>query len=383
MDHNPGAGWGDRARFLGFVAREALAQMGWPGALLAAAGAVVRWRRAPRHVSVFLLFGFLGSTLLLILLLGFDYDELHRNTFRVYPLIAWGVLALWAGFGLEHMAGSAAARGWLSRTAALGAAGIVLVAATLAAHLPDNDRHDDYWAEAYARAVLESLPRGARFYGNADTVNGPIAYVHRVLGVRPDITFVTGTALPLDGIVARPYALAPGPLEALIVHYVQQDARPMFYTNGFPQPFAQDDYGLYFGVDTRAAPGDYRAVASDRVRAYFDLLDAMPLPADPWEAMHYRLLRQDQCRWTVALAGGAVAGDPARLPSACRGLQGRLWLTEQALAAGKADRALIGRWLPRDPRLLSEAITRDEAERYRRWLRWLALPPTPEDGPGM
>lgn len=372
QDHSATAGWWDRVQFTGFVAGEAVRQLGWPGAALAVTGFAAQWRRFPRHVCFALLLAFAGSTFLLILLLGFDYDALHRYTFRVYPLIAWSVAAVWIGLGLQQAARycSLLSHGAVSEPRAALSLGALVVGVIFLTHLPGNLRRGDDWAEHYGRAVLDSLPPGARFYGNADTVNGPVGYLQRVVGLRPDITFVTGTSLPWRGTLYRPYAMPAPALESLLADFVRGDRRPVFYSNGFPNAFGQDDYGLYFGVNTAGVAGDYRVAGSPPVLEYFRVLDGVTAPADPWESMHLRLLRQDQCRWQVARAAGAV--NPAALPPACRGLQGRVWIAQQIIAAGADAATTVLALLPADTELQQQAVTKAELVHYFR-LRARAL----------
>ena len=44
------------------------------------------------------------SNLALIVLLGFDFDELRVALFRPYPLVCYGVAAPWASVGLDRLA---------------------------------------------------------------------------------------------------------------------------------------------------------------------------------------------------------------------------------------------------------------------------------------
>ena len=56
----------------------------------------------------------LGNGVVLILLLGFDFDPFWLAVFRPYPLICYGVAALWAAAGMQwlmdHMPGWTAVR---------------------------------------------------------------------------------------------------------------------------------------------------------------------------------------------------------------------------------------------------------------------------------
>ncbi len=338
-DHNADAGWRDRVQFAGFVLRETARQFGWYGATVGILGLSAQWRVWPRRVGWALVFGFLGNTFLLILILGFDYDEFHRNTFRVYPLISYAIFALWAGLGLQWVV-ALARRTAAIRLAFLHAAlGVLLAGSILLLYWPANFRAEDIWADAYGRAILAALPEHAVLYANADTVSGPVGYLHHVNGLRPDVLLVNGHSLSLDGKLFRPYALPEPDLRELISAFISSTPRPIFYSNDFPHSHGVDFFGLFFQVRKGMTGVAERAVLVAQLEDYYQVIDGISPPRDPWMYMHYRLLRQDQCRLLVAIRGTAVQGAVADLPAACLGLHGRLLLAEQALVRGTPEDA--------------------------------------------
>jgi hypothetical protein len=364
-DHNPGAGWPDRVQFAGFVARETVRQFTLIGAALGAAGFALQWRLWGRRIAWSLTLGFLGGTLLLTVILGFDYDEFHRQTFRVYPLIPYSVFALWIGLGLQWLRDPPPA---LQRAGIRGgplqlAAGTLLLGLTAISHAPANYRARDTWGEDYAAALLRSLPANAVFYSNADTVNGPVGYLHYVERVRPDVRLVNGHSLELDGRLVRPYGLSAQALRRVIASFVTATAAPVFYTNDFPHDYGEDFYGLYFQVNRGAPATVQRAVLVPAIAQFYRLLDSITPPADGWESMHFRLLREDECRLLASM--GPVEATLQDPPSACLGLQGRLFLAGQALAHdSRAVRGVARKLLRPAGHMLEEAIYKKERVRY-------------------
>ncbi len=364
VDRNVSAGWWDRAQFAGFVVRETARQFGWLGAALGLLGLIRQWRLWPRRVCWALVLGFLGSTLLLILALGFDYDEFHRNTFRVYPLISYAVFALWIGVGLEWISelwrrGRATAAALARPEAVLS---VLLVGVTGLLHWPANYRAMDDWAEIYGRTILAALPERAVLYANADTVSGPIGYLHHVQGLRPDVLLVNGHSLRMNGILYRPYALSTPALRELVAAFIASTDRPVFYSNDFPHAHGVDFFGLFFQVHRDAPATEQRAALTPLIADYFRNINRVSPPLDPWENMHYQLLRQDQCRLLAALRGPAIQGDLADLPAACRGLHGRLLLAEQALTRAAPGDARFAFELLRDSDALrTQAIWKADA----------------------
>jgi len=100
LDNSPSAGWWDKWQYCGLVLRESAVQLGPVGGVLVLMGLVGQWRVWPRHLVIALVLGYVCNTFVLIGLLGFDYELFHRNIFRVYPLIAYCMLAIWMGLGM-------------------------------------------------------------------------------------------------------------------------------------------------------------------------------------------------------------------------------------------------------------------------------------------
>mgnify|MGYP006175583735 CR=1 FL=1 len=165
----------------------------------ALAGFVVQWREWGRQVAACLTVVFAMPTLVLLLLLNFDYDSLSKHVFHVYPLPAYGVAALWMGLGF----------GWVAcklklRPAYATGAALALVAAILALGSRSNFLADYDWAARYAKAVLRTLPKDATVFVRGDPDLNPIAYFHMIEGWRPDITLYQPGGLILGNRLFHP-----------------------------------------------------------------------------------------------------------------------------------------------------------------------------------
>ena len=130
VDVNPAAGWGDRAEFVGWVAADLVRQTTLPGTVLAVLGVGALARSGglggPRAPGPGGLAGaaaagsgalaLLGNSVVLVVLLGFDFDPFWLAVFRPYPLVCYGVAALWVAAGMQwamdRLPGWAAGPGW-------------------------------------------------------------------------------------------------------------------------------------------------------------------------------------------------------------------------------------------------------------------------------
>ncbi len=219
VDSSVSAGWPDRLEYLQWLAADVVRQMTLPGFLLALAGLAVllapppRGRRGlPRLEDLLDWAGrsagpaaFLGSSVLLLLLLNFDYDFFHVQVFRPYPLICYGLLGMWAAVGLQHAAPWLAHR--LSRpafqrplllTGAVGAAGLAMAGCSLSANWDANNRAGSDFADRYADMIFDVLPQDAVLMTSGDEITLPLAYHHFIAGRRPDVRHVEmhGIAFP-------------------------------------------------------------------------------------------------------------------------------------------------------------------------------------------
>jgi len=101
VDQSVSANWLDHVRFFDFFCRELLRQFAVIGTLAAGAGFAVQWRMLGRRVAAFMTVAFLGPSVLLLLLLGLDYDSFRAHVFHVFPLPAYAIGALWMALGLR------------------------------------------------------------------------------------------------------------------------------------------------------------------------------------------------------------------------------------------------------------------------------------------
>ena len=186
-------GWSDRWSFLWWFAIDLARQLTLPGLALAILGLGALARGAGRAAAAAAgsgLLALVGNSLVLILLLGFDFDELRLAVFRPYPLICYGVAALWLAAGmqclLDRLPGWTAARlparsaglsrtPWVTRgtTALAVLTGAAMVVASASANWRVNDRSRSDFAEWYADVIFDALPQDAVLFAYSDGSAGP------------------------------------------------------------------------------------------------------------------------------------------------------------------------------------------------------------------
>ena len=127
------------------------------------------------------------SSVLLIYLLDFKAEFIWLAAFRVYHLLAFGIMAIWMAVGAAWLVDLF--RKWMSPRARAhlgGLVAIVVVVGSVAAHWEQNNRRDYRWAHDLAMARINSVEQGAALF-TFDDLDLPVGYLHWVEKVRPDL----------------------------------------------------------------------------------------------------------------------------------------------------------------------------------------------------
>jgi len=280
VDVSQSADIADKLDYQGFLLMEMVRQYTPVGAALAGFGLVQQFRRLNLSTAFALLAGWLGSSLVLGAMLGFDYEPLMKAAIRRYPLIPYGILAVWLVLALDALT-SRVRRGAAAVRVGTFAA---LAAVVFLSHRDVNVRRDDTWARDYATAVLESLDKGAVLFVHGDDDSFPIGYMNRVEGFRPDVTLYND-----EGLLFRNRSFrfdAPDKGRQLSA-FVRGSERRIYYASaGLPHEFSTKDGGLYWEV-RKDIPGQRMVFdLSGTTRAFIDRMETMT-SNDPW-TLHQR-----------------------------------------------------------------------------------------------
>ena len=285
IDRNPSAGLVDKLYYAGHFAAQALWQFGAIGTLVALWGAVASFRGGWRLGLSGEALAFAASSFLLIAMLGFNYEPLRISTFRPYPLVAYGILALWLGLGAHALTRWARER--RGPPAAVHAAGALLVAGLFAWNVGVNYRSHDRFAEEQARALLDIAEEDGVFVLYADPFVGPMSYLHWVEGLRPDLRLLEYHGVYIDDRVVRPLWPTNRKTEGWAAFLRETD--PPVYSLWYGPAFSAAGLahlGFFVQVHEAAGPGRIEIRANDKAKEYFRRLVAMPTPKDLPSAIH-------------------------------------------------------------------------------------------------
>ena len=234
IDTSASAGWADRWEYLQWFGTQVLSQLTLAGLALAVVGLAVLLlrRRLAQACSGILVF--LGHSVVLIILLNFDFDYLYTSVFRPYSLVCYGLTALWLAVGAQFVLGSlrgirapAWQRAARACSPAVAGAGLAIAAWSLHAHWPVNDRSGTNVVQRRADLLFETLPPDAVLVTYGDLELPPIGYFQYVEERRPDITLVDSQGLVYRNRLFSPFAPEERRTE-LLHEFVNATDRPVF-----------------------------------------------------------------------------------------------------------------------------------------------------------
>ena len=297
VDASASAGWVDRVRFLQFFGVELLWQFAVAGTLLAITGFIAQWRVLERNLAAFLTVAFLMPSIVLLLLLGFDYDSVSKHVFHVYPLPAYAVVAVWMAIGFSHLAARS--------TVLLGARGIAAAAAVIAligaVGVRTNLMTSADWAARYAHAVLASLPKDAVLFPQGDTDLPPIAYLHLVENVRPDVKLYEAKGLVLGNRLFHFLRSSESDAQERLRSFIAAESQPVVFRMQPQDGYARRDRWLHAEIDKSSAdPGRVTVeIPDEAVRFFEEQVLADRNEPNAWVAYHRNELRS---RYALLLA---------------------------------------------------------------------------------
>ena len=290
IDKNVNAGLADKFLYARHFATQALLQLGVVGGLAALWGAFVSYRSGWRLGLSCEALAFVASSFALVALLGFNYEPLRIYTFRPYPLVAYGIFALWMGYGLHHglhalaRSGREGVRPWLP---AVCAACALAVAALGVWNGRVNYRPHDRFAEEQAQAMLDIAEEDGAFVLYADPFVGPITYLHWVEGRRPNLRLLEYHGLVFSDRAVEPLSTTQQKTAGWI-EFLRETDGPV-YSLWFGPAFSEAGLahlGFFVEVYRGVGPGRIQIRANDAAREFFKQLVTMPEPEDLPSVVH-------------------------------------------------------------------------------------------------
>jgi tetratricopeptide (TPR) repeat protein len=248
-----------------------------------------------------LLLGYVCNTFLLIILLGFDYEFLHQNIFRVYPIIAYCVVSIWMVLGIKTLIKFIDKPPGVQLKTLPVMLSILIIGIMFFINIKINYRAEDVWAEKYAKTILDNLPNNAVIFTDGDLDLTIIGYLNKIQNYREDVAVYSHKGIVFSNRLFIPRKNTTSERAILIDDFLQSTTRPVYYTYGLPHTYGIVNYGLFKKVDMEFSADRQIAYANPDVVSYIKNIISYGEPDDPWEKMHYRLLLADYCNLSLML----------------------------------------------------------------------------------
>ena len=370
IDTSPSAGLYDKLQFGLYFLQEIASQFGIFGSIFVITGFFYQWRILPMHFCIALLLGFLMPSLGLICLLDFDYDFLHWTIFRVYPVIAYWVAAIWIGVGIMAIARLLISQVFrqLNNNIPVTGFAILVVGTTFINSAVANFRGNDVWAEHYATVLMRTLPENAVLFVSGDTTVGPVGYMHHIRHYREDIALYSMAGTLFKNRLFEPYKVEDARISTRLNEFFNATSQPVYYNEYLQHDYGWEYYGLYYRLLTDRQQGYYRAVALPEILSYLDVIYQKGLPADHWEQIHYRTLLAKGCNLASMITENAEHPDNYKQlhklkNKLCSNLLGQYIQLDHLLDNASPDRQRIHDLLDNTVQFMDQAITKEQFSR--------------------
>ena len=304
VDKQAGVGWEDKKVFIEALGDDMLWQFTPLGCALAIVGLFVMLRSRYNWLGLSLFVSFFTSSWLLIYLLDFRAEFIWLAAFRVYHLLAFGIMAIWLALGAAWLVDKLRFLSLVARTNI----GVLLAASvfglSVAAHWQENNRKDYRWAHDLAMAKLNSIEANAVLF-TFDDLDLPVGYLHYVEGVRPDLEVYNDQGLVYGKRLYSPLIPDRAPQghpnvqnkSAILRQFMETDPRPIYYNVGRRDLYQHPRYGSDFTGFLRRVNRDNqqeRIIFSDFLRKWLsDNIGLADKISDKWtKQQHYATVAQ-------------------------------------------------------------------------------------------
>ncbi|MFC1586932.1 DUF2723 domain-containing protein [Planctomycetota bacterium] len=275
----------DRTNFLLFFNQQFLIQITYLGAVFAAIGWFRQWWMVGTWNALALFAIVFFNSCFLVLWINPDYTYFRRIMWVAYPIIAYGVVALWFGMGLDGCLLRLYRRWPNHKKWIAGVIPGVLCILVFCQNVHSNNRKNDQWAYRYAKAVLDTIePNGIYFtHGELDT--GPLAYLNLVEGYHSEVTLYNSQGIVFDKRLFR----QPVNFEEssrILTEFVDTEQRPIYYLVDIPHSFGFVDYGLFKQVNKLMQSPNSRLAKNQELIDYFLWVSRQNVFPETWEFAH-------------------------------------------------------------------------------------------------
>ena len=298
IDAQAGVGWSDKLDFAAQLGNDMLWQFTPVGFLFVAVGFAVMWRSHLRWLALSLTLSWFCSSVLLVFLLDFRATFFWLSAFRVYHLLAYGIMAIWLAVGVAWLVDRWRNRRLEFRQGIGVGVAVIIVVASVTAHWRQNNRSDYRWAHDLAMAKLNSVEENAVLF-LFDDLDLPAGFLHYNEGVRPDLTVYNDQGLVYSNRLYSPLIAERSPpnnprarsKERILRDFVDDNDRPIYYHPQRRSLYEHPPHGSeatgFFRRIRRDQPGEGVALSEELIDWMRSNVGTGETISDPWARRIY------------------------------------------------------------------------------------------------
>jgi hypothetical protein len=372
-DQSLSSGLWDKWLFCVFVTKESARQFGAVGTILILIGIYFQWRVLPTRITIALIVGYLFNTIILIGLLGFDFDLLHRYIFRVYPLTAYLILSVWLAIGLYAVIGWT--RNYLHKYLEIKIfipiVAVFIITFIFLLNAGTNYRANDFWVQKYATTLLDSFDKNSILIANTDQFVAPTAYYNLVESYRNDIQIYHPFGLMFNNRIFKvDFLMSEEQRVDHLKRFIANTEKIIQYDDIAIKNYAKENFGLYTRLNKTEESDFISFIFNPDIFQYYIKMIEIGEPLDPWQIVMYRYNLSNFCYWASGLAAFTPAKEKQiffqeNIEKHCKGYYGYLGQIRKLLVEQSIDWSIANRLINAAKVHVKQSVTKaDEAALY-------------------
>ncbi len=245
IDFSPTATLIDKFQFILFTLSELVDQWGIINTLFVPIGIVAAFllHKEQKKNLQGILISYLATSVLLSIILGYDYNQDARINMPPFFVLAHSLGAIFFAVGVTY---SLSAVQKISNKNFTPVFLIVISLQALTANFYTNYRANYNWTTLYAKQVLDTLKPDSILFISGDIGTGVIGYWRFIKGYRPDITVIQDDGLLIFGTrLFDPKKTKPEEREKILLSYIKSSKKPVYFLNQIPKVGINDFWLVY------------------------------------------------------------------------------------------------------------------------------------------
>lgn len=281
----------DKIYFFFFTLKQLVNQWGNINSIFIPLGIIIIYKEnlIQRCIINGMLISYFSSSLLLSIILGYDFNDYKKVDFLPFLILSHTLGAIFFAYGVTYLLK-------LVQTISTKNFKVIVISTiafqTITANASKNYRANYIWTTIYVKAILNTLKPNSTLFVSGDISTGVIGYWHFIKNHRPDITVIHDKGLVISG--TRLFNPKDGHRKArkkIIKKYIETSNTPSYFINN-EFNFGVNNHWLLYEYNRELQDGQQllQSLANTNER-YFHYVFSDTELTDKWTIKHRDNLR--------------------------------------------------------------------------------------------